>query len=204
MSHPTCHLLSLLSQKPGSPSSASACSPPRVSWPPGCSLPPRLALASAEGLASSGLEWCLCVLAPWWGLGASLAAASAHGRPLSLSGKPRHPRASAPPARYGHCPAWPGLASDTVPDTTGSGSGWAGLGWGQLAEGLVVRPYTCSLEEPWLHLEVTGSHFGQSLTAQVCGGSSSPFSSNTPGSPLSLTSQYGRYIIQIAQRYPSC
>lgn len=181
MSHPTCHLLSLLSQKPGSPSSASACSPPRTPWPPGCSLPPRLALASAEGLASSGLGWCLCTLAPWSGLGASLAAAAAHSRPLSLSGKPRRPRAAAPPAGHRLLPtlARPGLASDPVPDTTGSGSRWAGLGWGQLAEGHVVCPSTCSLEEPWLHPEVTGSHLGQSLTAQVCGGASlgsSPFS----------------------------
>lgn len=129
MSHPTCHLLSLLSQKPG-PSSSSACSPPRAPWPLVCSLPARLALASAsaEGLASSGLGWSLCALAPWWGLGASLGAASAHGRPLSLSGKPRRLGAAAPAAGHRLLPtlAWPGLASDPVPDATGSGSGRAG------------------------------------------------------------------------------
>lgn len=40
----------------------------------------------------------------------------------------------------GYCPPWPGLASDPVPDATGSGSGRPGLGWGQPAEGLVVSP----------------------------------------------------------------
>lgn len=73
----------------------------------------------------------------------------------------------------GYCPPWPGLASDPVPDATGSGSGRPGLGWGnRLRASWSARPSTCSLEGPRLHPEVTGSHLRQGLTAQVCGGAS--------------------------------
>lgn len=141
MSHPTCHLLSLLSREPGPPLSSSACSPPRAPWPQGCSLPPRPALASAGGFASSGLGRHLRALGPWWGLRAALVAAFAHRRSSSRSREPRRPPSLRPllppllpPRDTAHCPsrAWPGCALHrTAPptDSTGSGSraGWARL-----------------------------------------------------------------------------
>lgn len=138
MSHPTCHLLSPFSREPGPPLSSSACSPPRAPWPQGCSPPPRPALASAGGFASSGLGRRLRALGPWWGLRAALVAAFAHRRSSSRSREPRRPpglRPLLPPRDTAHRPprAWPGCALHrTAPHRTAYRLGrkrkWGGLG----------------------------------------------------------------------------
>lgn len=149
-------------------------------------------LRSALLLAAPGLQAAASPLAGLWrqrkasplpqasgGASAPRRRAGARGRrgrphppPLGLSGKPRRPGAAAPPAGHRLLPALarPSLASDPVPDTTGSGSGTAGLGatgWGPRG-----RASTCSLREPRLHPRVAGSHLSQSLTAQACAGAS--------------------------------
>lgn len=162
MSHPTCHLLSLLLQRPGPPLSSSACSPPRAPGPQGCSLPPCLALVSAEDFASSGLGRRLRAPGPWRGLAVALVASSARRRPPSLSGKPRSPpglRAGLPPQDTAPLLARPGpaLAVHRLPDSAGSGSEAGGARLG--ATGWAPRgPPDHMLPRPSIvaALEVTG------------------------------------------------
>lgn len=128
----------------------------------------------------------------------------------------------------GYCPPCPGLASDTVYRTQQEaevgGLGSAGGNWLRPRGPPVHMPPRRTLAAPGgdrVSLRPEPHHTGlwwcfltllQTWTSGgACFGTLTMVvyqwlltASNTPGSPPSLTSQYGRYIIQIAQRYPSC